>query len=107
MGSIAGLLVNSFGTRTMDKSELRTTLEKVHAELANAESVDDDTRELLTALTDDLERLSSDQTEGESAEHVGPLSARVHDLVLRFETDHPRLTTALNQVADALANLGI
>ena len=90
----------------MDKAELLDTLEKVHAELADARRVDDDTRQLLTALTDDIRRLS-EQSEAESAEHIGPLSARVHDLVLQFETEHPRLTTALNQVAAALANLGI
>ena len=90
----------------MEKSELLATLAKVHAELADARSVDDETRQLLTALTDDVQRLS-EQSDAESADQLEPLSARVQDLVLQFETEHPKLTTALNQVADALANLGI
>jgi len=90
----------------MDKAELLKTLEKLQAELADAKSVDDDARQILTALTDDILRLS-EQSEAESAETIGPLSAQVHDLVLQIETDHPKLTTALNQVAAALANLGI
>ncbi len=90
----------------MDKSELLKTLEKVHAELADAQSVDDETRQLLTSLTEDIRRLS-EQTGAASAENVEPLSDQVQDLVLQFETDHPQLTTALNQVAAALANLGI
>ena len=91
---------------TMDKSELLKTLEKVHVELADAQSVDDATRQLLTTLTDDIRRLS-EQSDTASAESVEPLTAQVQDLVLQFESDHPQLTTALNQVAGALANLGI
>lgn len=90
----------------MEKAELLATLAKVQAELADAKSVDDDTRRLLTALTDDIERLSQ-QSEVESAEQVEPLTEQVQDLMLQFETEYPRLTTALNQVAAALANLGI
>jgi len=90
----------------MNRDELLKTLEKVHAELADAKSVDDETRRLLTTLTEDLRRLS-EQGDAASAENVEPLSDQVQDLVLQFETDHPQLTTALNQVAAALANLGI
>ena len=78
----------------------------MHGELASAQEVDDETRELLSTLTSDIRRLSEESDE-RSAEAVGPLSAQVQELVLRFETDYPRLTAALNQVADALASLGI
>ena len=97
----------------MDKSELLKTLEAVHAELAEAQSVDDETRQLLDTLTKDLERLSeqSDAASAEDAEQptaeAQALATQVQDLVLQFEADHPKLTTALNQVAGALANLGI
>ncbi len=90
----------------MNRDELLKTLERVHAELGDAASVDDETRRLLTTLTEDIRRLS-EQSDAASAEHVGPLADQVQDLVLQFETDHPQLTTALNQVAAALANLGI
>ena len=90
----------------MDRAELLRTLEAVHGELAWAQEVDDETRELLSTLTSDIRRLSEESDE-RSAEAVGPLSAQVQELVLRFETDYPRLTAALNQVADALASLGI
>jgi len=90
----------------MDQSELLKTLEKVRDELAVAESVDDKTRQLLTQLTEDIRRLSEPGAVA-SAENVEPLTAQVQDLVLQFETDHPQLTTALNHVAGALANLGI
>ena len=87
----------------MEKPELLETLAKLHAELAEAETVDDETRKMLTALTDDIERLS-DEENGETA---GQVSKQVNDMILQFETEHPRLTAALNQVSAALANLGI
>ncbi len=90
----------------MEKSELLKTLEAVHAELADWKNVDDETRQQLATLTDDIRRLSQGD-EAASAEDLGPVGAQVQDLILRFETDHPQLTTALNQVAAALANLGI
>ena len=89
----------------MNPTELNQTLETLHAELNSASSVDDQTRAKLVALAEDIKRLAAQ--DGDEAAEFGPLSERVHDLVLKFETDHPKLTTALNQVSAALANLGI
>jgi len=90
----------------MDKQRLLSTVETLHAELASSEQLDAAMRVQLETLADDIQRLL-EQEDAESAENVGPLSARVRDLVLRFEADYPRLTGVLNQVADGLANLGI
>jgi len=90
----------------MNPNELQKTLEKLHAELNSAESVDDATRAKLVALAKDIERLSK-QKNNETADEVEPLSEQVEDMLLKFETDHPQLTNALNQVSAALANLGI
>ncbi len=90
----------------MNREELQTTLSSLHAELTIATTVDDQTRELLTTLADDIHRLS-EQENADSHDEVEPLSARLQDFMLKFETEHPRLTTALSQVSDALANLGI
>jgi len=90
----------------MNRKELQKTLESLRAELNKTASVDDEMRALLTALEKDIQRLS-EQDAGESASEVEPLAERVQDLVLKFEADHPQLTTALNQVSAALANLGI
>ena len=93
----------------MDKSKLQPTLAQVLNELADADAVDNDTRQLLTRLTDDIQRLleKDKQPTPEPNADEGPLSKQLRDLVLQFESDHPKLTTALNQVADALAGLGI
>ena len=90
----------------MNPTELQKTLETLQAELKTATSVDDETRAKLAALSEDIRRLS--EKEGsEPADELGSLTERVQDLVLKFETEHPQLTTALNQVSAALANLGI
>ena len=90
----------------MDPNELKKTLETLHAELNSAASVDDATRAKLVSLAKDIERLAEPNTK-ESSPEIEPLSEQVQDMVLKFETEHPQLTTALNQVSAALANLGI
>jgi len=90
----------------MEKQQLQNTLAALHGELSDREQIDDDTRALLKAFADDINRLLDDETET-SADEVEPLFEQVQDLVLKFESDHPQLTAALNQVASALANMGI
>ena len=90
----------------MEKRQLQETLAALHGELSDREKLDDDTRQLLKTFADDINRFLDDSTES-SAEEVEPLSEQVQDLLLKFETDHPELTAALNRVASALANLGI
>ena len=90
----------------MQKRQLQEILAKLHGELSDQEKIDDATRQLLKKFADDINRLLDDAATT-SADDVEPLSEQVQDLVLKFETDHPQLTAALNQVASALANLGI
>lgn len=88
----------------MPQEQLRQTLETLRTELQAAERVDESTREQLLALAAEIQRLAEGKAEAEGDE---PLADRVQDLMLKFETQHPQLTTALNQVSAALANLGI
>jgi len=90
----------------MNRTEIQKTLENLHAELNSETEVDDQTRALLKTLAEDIQRLS-EQEAGQSTEEVESLSEQVQDLLLKFETDYPQLTTVLNQVSAALANLGI
>jgi len=109
----------------MKKKELLRTLEALHQELAGVSPTDGDidaeTRALLATLTEDMRRLARPdgaqvdgaladgaiRTGGDSTLDVSKLSEQVHDLMLKFESQHPQLTRALNQVSTALANLGI
>jgi hypothetical protein len=90
----------------MEKKELQKSLAKLHGELSDQEQLDDSTRALLKKFADDINRLLDDDDES-AADEIDSPSEQVQDLVLKFETDYPQLTAALNQVASALANLGI
>lgn len=90
----------------MQKHQLQETLAKLHGELSDQEKIDDATRQLLKKFADDINRLL-DVDDVTAADDVDPPSEQVQDLVLKFETDYPQLTAALNQVASALANMGI
>ena len=100
----------------MNKKELIGTLETLHEELQGASTVDADTQALLVTLVQDIHRLMQpsrddptrdDPARDDPTQEVEDLTAQVQDLMLKFETDHPQLTRALNQVSSALANLGI
>jgi hypothetical protein len=86
----------------MNRQPLLDKLEQLRNELA-ASQLDDKTHAQLSSLVADIER-ALESEEGQSDE---PLSAQAEDMVLKFEANHPQLTSALNQVAVALSNLGI
>jgi hypothetical protein len=90
----------------MQKQQLQEALAKLHGELSDQEQLDDGTRQLLKKFADNINRLLDKEDESAADEVVAP-SEQAQDLVLKFEADHPRLTAALNQVASALANMGI
>ena len=86
----------------MNKQTLQDKLEQLRTELA-ASQLDAKTHAVLSSLVADIEHALASE-DGKSDE---PLSEQAEDLVLKFEADHPQLTSALNQVAVALSNLGI
>ena len=90
----------------MEKQQLQESLAALHSALSNRDQIDEDTRNLLSALSGDIDRLLDDSTENRP-EDVQPVTEQVDSLLLKFEADHPDLTAALNRVASALANIGI
>ncbi len=85
----------------MTRDELRRLLERLQAELARTEAVDEPLRERLRALEDDirsvLDRGAADP----------PLRKRLEDGVSHFEASHPDLARNLAQVIDTLALYGL
>lgn len=90
----------------MTRDEMIATLRALHAELADADSVDASTREAFAKVAADIERLTDPEHPSTAAEaeasHEG-----LSGLILDFETDHPQLAHTLGKLADGLANLGI
>lgn len=87
----------------MNKETLHAKLEQLRTELAGLPALDEKTHAELRSLVADIEHAIESDAESPGE----PLSTQAEDLVLKFEADHPQLTSALNQVAVALSNLGI
>ena len=87
----------------MEEKDLNSLLKQLRVELTNARAMDEQGRELLRALDKDirafLERAEDDDDDS--------LLERLQDSIDYFETTHPRLTTALSQILNALNNAGI
>ena len=90
----------------MDKQRVIEALHTLRAELADAEQMDASSRAALAQVTADIQqKLEAD--EPLEMEEGDLLSGRLQDAVQEFGAEHPQLSGALNQVAAALANLGI
>jgi hypothetical protein len=90
----------------MEKERLLETLNQLHVELSQAESVDPEVLRRWRAVTDDIQT-ALDKHEQTSAVDLEPASRGLKDLLLRFESEHPQLSVAIGRVADALAAMGI
>lgn len=95
--------LSSCRNRPMDRPRLQRLLEDIRAELADARKLDDESRRTLHELADELERLAGREEEGAFA----AMPDRLREAMLRFETEHPRLSALLGQVSDTLGKLGI
>ena len=89
----------------MDRKRVLDALEVLHAELDDAPDLSDDARASLQQTSDDIRQLLAQRAQvGNDDEEA---AAALKDALLEFEAEHPQLTGAINQVAAALANLGI
>ena len=89
----------------MDKQQLRTQLEQLHAELAQVKSLDSDEADMLQHLASDIQELL--EREENDASHYGGLGERLTESIARLEASHPEATERMRQVIDQLAYLGI
>lgn len=87
----------------MDKNRLQQLLTDLHRELSGATAVDPESRRMLDQVLNDIRQLSPPA----AAESGGSARAQIEEAALRLEAEHPRLATALGQLGDTLAKLGI
>lgn len=99
----------------MPKTELNDRLRNLHAELSDinnelgsTQHVDDETMNALGQLVADVGGLV-DRTKEVIMTEEADISElqELNDRVLRFETEHPRLTRFVSQMTDLLAMMGI
>ena len=89
----------------MEKEKLHEELKRLHASLQQIESPNNDDRELLSRLAQDIRRILEDK--GSDREQYQGLTDRLGDAITKFEAAHPRTTLLMRQVLDQIAYLGI
>ncbi len=90
----------------MTNRQLRQTLEELHAELEQTDSVDPDTAAELAELDRHIQALLRRPDQELMQKHHG-LSAQLRSAVARFELASPQLTLAIERVLDAFNEMGI
>lgn len=97
----------------MNREEILKTLQTLHSELAAVDNLDDQTRQQLQAVTDDIQRVltGAEPAVGGQGDGGGEgdqsLSQRLKELVIDFEVRHPIIGGLLERVTDGLAGMGI
>lgn len=84
---------------------LRELLGRVHERLSGAERVDPESRRLLGALTQDIERALGGGAHPARLERDS--LPRLEALAVRFDVEHPALAQVLRQLIYALGKAGI
>ncbi len=85
----------------MEKRPLVESLERLHAQLEQTETLDDQSRQLLEHLQADIRTVLKKP----SAASRASLRARLEDAVAQLEDSHPQLTITVQEVLDHLANV--
>ena len=85
----------------MTNAKLQQLLKELHQELGATTTLDPNSRQLVEQVLQDVDRI------GHPPEPPASIEARLREVMLRFESEHPRLATTVGQVADALGKLGI
>lgn len=89
----------------MHSDELRDKLESLHDALAAVDDLDEQTTTAMKQVASDIDRLM--QQDSVPSEHVLGVRQRIDDLVLGFESEHPKLASVLSQLTDLLSGMGI
>lgn len=89
----------------MDSAKLHKLLEELHRELSGATALDAGSRKMLDQVLADVRRLGAPQSP--PVQDAGDATAQLREAALRLEAEHPRLASALGQLTDTLAKLGI
>lgn len=93
----------------MDANELKDTIASLQHELSHGKQLDEESRERLRVLLDDIhEVLHPDSTSCSTSGTQGDsLGDRLQDAVVDFEAAHPQFSQLIGRIADGLSNLGI
>jgi ElaB/YqjD/DUF883 family membrane-anchored ribosome-binding protein len=94
------------GLDAMDKLQLTQTLQQLHAELEQTQSVDDETRASLRHLVGDIKGLLEESGQP-SAHHSRSLNERLNEALAELEASYPDLALRVQRVLEAFNDAGI
>jgi Domain of unknown function (DUF4404) len=90
----------------MDKDSLRDLVSKLHAEMSDALRADPESREHLSGMMQDINRLI-DKPAAAPAPAQDSLPDRLEKMAIQFEADHPTLAASARRLVDLLGEVGI
>jgi hypothetical protein len=90
----------------MDKDSLRDLVAKLHAEMSDALEKDPKSRESLSDMMLDVNRLIDKPLDPPASAH-GTLPDRLERVAVQFEADHPTLAASARRLVDLLGEVGI
>ena len=89
----------------MTRVDLHHQLERLHEELEQIDSVDENDQQLLQTLMSDIQKLiDSGERQKDVSERLGE---GLKDGIELFEASHPQATMLMARVIDALQKMGI
>jgi Domain of unknown function (DUF4404) len=90
----------------MDKDSLHDLVAKLHAQLSDALRADPKSRESLSDMMQDINRLIDKPADSPSSP-PGSLPDRLERIAVQFEADHPTLAASARRLVDLLGEVGI
>lgn len=98
-----------------DRARLLAALEQLHDQLAAAEPLDEQVRQRLQQVLDDIQQAleagaaatPEQPSAAPAAQDRGSLVDRLSETARHFEETHPTLSGAVGSVIDALSRMGI
>ncbi len=90
----------------MTNQQLRQTLEELHAELEQTESVDEETASALADLDQHIQTLLKRPDQELVQKHHG-LTASLRSALLNLQSTYPQLALYIERVLDAFNEMGI
>ncbi len=90
----------------MSQNELHQSLEKMHEELRKVSSLDNESKNILLQISNDIKNLLNEPEE-KVVDEKDDLISNLKDTAANFESEHPELAESIHLVIHTLSNMGI
>jgi hypothetical protein len=89
----------------MPGSDIKNTLARLHAELEDAPTVDEDLKQLLLSVDEDIHQLL--EQKHRHADDVTGITERLEGMATDFAVQHPTTERFFREIIEALGRMGI